>query len=120
MLCRLTIFRVGIDPVLANLINQDQWRSGCILASCESRYLDTGFHSKVVEANKTFLTLLQVSVVGDTVNVSGQSNCTPVKVPECRLAEDLGSLFDRSGFSDVMLCVSGREFLAHKSVLAGR
>ena len=57
--------------------------------------------------------------MGDTVNVSGQSNCTPVKVPECRLSEDLGSLFDRSAFSDVMLCVSGREFLAHKAVLAG-
>ena len=59
-------------------------------------------------------------MVGDTVNVSGQSNCTPVKVPECRLSEDLGSLFDRSAFSDVMLCVGGREFLAHKAVLAGK
>ena len=54
------------------------------------------------------------------MNVSGQSNCTPVKVPECRLSEDLGSLFDRSAFSDVMLCVGGREFLAHKAVLAGK
>ena len=61
----------------------------------------------------------QVSVVGDTINVSGQSNCTPVKVPDCRLSEDLGSLFDRSAFSDVTLCVSGREFQAHKAVLAG-
>ena len=54
------------------------------------------------------------------MNVSGQSNCTPVKVPECRLSEDLGSLFDRSAFSDVTLCVGGREFLAHKAVLAGK
>ena len=60
-----------------------------------------------------------MSVVGDTVNVSGQSNCTPVKVPECRLSDDLGNLFDRSGFSDVTLCVGGREFQAHKAVLAG-
>ena len=64
--------------------------------------------------------VLQVSVVGDTVNVSGQSNCTPVKVPECRLSEDLGNLFDRSAFSDVTLCVSGREFQSHKAILAGK
>lgn len=62
----------------------------------------------------------EVSVVGDTVNVSGQSNCTPVKVPECRLSENLGQLFDRSSFSDVTLCVGGREFLAHKAILAAR
>ena len=53
------------------------------------------------------------------MNVSGQSNCTPVKVPECRLSDDLGSLFDRSAFSDVTLCCSGREFQAHKALLAG-
>jgi len=64
--------------------------------------------------------VLQVSVVGDTVNVSGQSNCTPVKVPECRLSDDMGSLYERTSFSDVTLCVSGREFQAHKAILAGK
>ena len=57
--------------------------------------------------------------MGDTVNVSGQSNCTPVKVPECRLSEEMGSMFERSLFSDVTLCVGGREFQAHKATLAG-
>lgn len=52
--------------------------------------------------------------------MSGQSNCTPVKVPECRLSTDLGGLFERSAFSDVILCVAGREFQAHKAILAGR
>ena len=61
----------------------------------------------------------QVSVVGETVNVSGQSSCTPVKVPSCHLSDDLGALLDQSGFSDVILCVSGREFQAHKAILAG-
>ena len=65
------------------------------------------------------LAFCQVSVVGETINMSGQSSCTPVKVPECRLSDDLGNLFDRSGFSDVMLCVGGREFQAHKAILAG-
>lgn len=63
--------------------------------------------------------MFQVSVVGDTVNVSGMSNCTPVKVPECRLSEDLGMLFEKSLFSDVTLGVAGREFQAHKATLAG-
>lgn len=58
-------------------------------------------------------------MVGDTVNVSGQSNCTPVKVPECRLSEDLGQLFQSSSFSDVYLCVGGHDFRVHKSILAG-
>ena len=58
-------------------------------------------------------------MVGETVNVAGQSNCTPVKVPECRLSDDLGSLFERGLFCDVVLCVGGREFHAHKAVLAG-
>jgi len=62
----------------------------------------------------------EVSVVGETVNVAGQSSCTPVKVPECRLSEDFGLLFDRGQFCDVVLCVGGREFHAHKAILAAR
>ncbi|ELU11118.1 hypothetical protein CAPTEDRAFT_161127 [Capitella teleta] len=62
----------------------------------------------------------EVSVVGETINMPGQSSCTPVKVPECRLSDDLGNLFDSSGFSDVTLCVGGREFQVHKAILAAR
>jgi len=61
----------------------------------------------------------QVSVVGETVNLSGQSSCTPVRVPDCKLSEELGAMFDRSSFSDVTFSVGGREFYAHKAVLAG-
>ncbi|XP_046982639.1 protein roadkill [Schistocerca americana] len=61
----------------------------------------------------------EVSVVADSVNISGQSNAVQFKVPECRLSEDLGSLFDNQRFSDVTLSVSGREFQAHKAILAG-
>ena len=53
------------------------------------------------------------------MNVAGQSSCTPVKVPDCRLSDDLGALFERGSFCDVVLCVGGREFHAHKAVLAG-
>jgi hypothetical protein len=61
-----------------------------------------------------------VSVVADSVNISGQSNAVQFKVPECRLADDLGGLFDTQRFSDVTLYVGGREFLAHKAILAGK
>jgi len=62
----------------------------------------------------------EVSVVGETVNLAGQSSCLPVRVPDCRLSEDLGALFERSSFSDVTLCVGGRDFLVHKALLAAR
>jgi speckle-type POZ protein len=62
----------------------------------------------------------EVSVVGETVNVTGQSSLTPVKVPSCHLSEDLGQLFERAPFSDVTLCVGDRQFQVHKAILAAR
>ena len=64
--------------------------------------------------------LLQVSVVADSVNISGQNNSIQFKVPECRLSEDLSGLFESQKFSDVILSVNGREFFAHKAILAAR
>ena len=34
----------------------------------------------------------EVSVVADSVNISGQSNSVQFKVPDCRLSDDLGQL----------------------------
>uniref|UniRef100_A0A0A9WJ35 Protein roadkill n=1 Tax=Lygus hesperus TaxID=30085 RepID=A0A0A9WJ35_LYGHE len=62
----------------------------------------------------------EVSVVADSVNISGQSNAIQFKVPECRLPDDLGQLFEVQKFSDVTLSVNGREFQAHKAILAAR
>ncbi|ROT64691.1 hypothetical protein C7M84_017365 [Penaeus vannamei] len=62
----------------------------------------------------------QVSVVADSVNISGQSNAIHFKVPDCRLSDDLGILFESQRFSDVTLSVAGREFQAHKAILAAR
>lgn len=62
----------------------------------------------------------EVSVVADSVNISGQSNAVLFKVPECRLPDDLGGLFENQKFSDVTLTVCGREFQAHKAILAAR
>lgn len=53
------------------------------------------------------------------MNISGQSNAVQFKVPECRLSEDLGCLFENQKFSDVTLSVGGKDFLVHKAILAG-
>ena len=42
------------------------------------------------------------------------------KVPECRLSDDLGQLFDSSQFADVTLTCSAREFRCHKAILVAR
>ncbi|CAO2597555.1 Speckle-type POZ protein-like [Lemmus lemmus] len=62
----------------------------------------------------------EVSVVQDSVNVSGYTNTNTLKVPECRLAEDLGNLWENTRFTDCCFFVRGKEFKAHKSVLAAR
>lgn len=62
----------------------------------------------------------EVSVVADSVNISGQNNAVQFKIPDCRLSDDLGALFDQSKFSDVTLSVNGSEFNAHKAILAAR
>lgn len=64
--------------------------------------------------------LLQVSVVGETINISGQSNSLPVKVPPSKLSEDLAQLLESSNCSDVTLAVGGKEFKVHKSILSGK
>ncbi|XP_076309247.1 protein roadkill-like isoform X3 [Tachypleus tridentatus] len=62
----------------------------------------------------------EVSVVADSINISGQNNATQFKVPECRLSDDLGLLFESQKFSDVILSVNGREFYGHKAILGAR
>lgn len=62
----------------------------------------------------------EVSVVADTINITGQSNLTQFRVPPCKLAEDFGSLFEKHQFSDAVLCASGREFNVHKAILVAR
>lgn len=63
----------------------------------------------------------EVSVVADTVNITGQSTFAQLSVPACRLADDLGQLFENESFSDCTLVVNGcHEFRVHKAVLATR
>jgi len=62
----------------------------------------------------------EVSVVADSVNISGQSNAVQFKVPDCSLSDDFGGLFDSSQFADVVLTSGSREFHCHKAILTSR
>jgi len=62
----------------------------------------------------------EVSVVADSVNISGQANAVQFKVPDCRLSDDLGQLYESSQFADVTLACEGREFHCVKSLLVAR
>jgi len=62
----------------------------------------------------------EVSVVQESVNISGQSNMMQLKVPDCRLSEDFEDLLKESHFSDCTFSVGGVEFKSHKCVVAAR
>ncbi len=58
--------------------------------------------------------------MADSVNISGQSNSVQFKVPECKLSDDFGALFDTTQFADISLVCNGREFRCHKAILVSR
>lgn len=62
----------------------------------------------------------EISVVTDSVNHHGQTSLNRFKIPECRLSEDFGNLFENANYSDVILVCGDREFKAHKSILSGK
>ncbi|CAJ0574388.1 unnamed protein product, partial [Mesorhabditis spiculigera] len=71
----------------------------------------------------------QVSVVAETVNVTGQSNATVFKVPPCTLPDDLSALYESGLFADTKLIILNRgidgepirnEISVHKALLASR
>ncbi|KAK3751856.1 hypothetical protein QZH41_009661, partial [Actinostola sp. cb2023] len=70
--------------------------------------------------NDTLNLFCEVSVEGDSVNVSGSSHSSALKVPECKLSTDMEKLLNNGTFSDTVLVVDGREFYAHKAILAAR
>merc|ERR550534_2282724 len=62
----------------------------------------------------------EVSVVADSVNVSGQSLMSSLKVPDTQLADNIHSLPETGNFSDNVLHCGGRDFQCHKAILAAR
>ena len=62
----------------------------------------------------------QVSVVQDSINIAGQSNIMQLKVPDCTLAQDFKLLLEDSHFADCTFEIDGKEFKAHKAIVAGK
>uniref|UniRef100_A0A1I8AJ66 Speckle-type POZ protein n=1 Tax=Steinernema glaseri TaxID=37863 RepID=A0A1I8AJ66_9BILA len=62
----------------------------------------------------------EVSVVAETVNVTGQSSLVQFRVPPCKLADDMATLFEQHPYSDCVLVAGSREFHVHKAILATR
>lgn len=62
----------------------------------------------------------EVNVVTEAKEYSGQVSPFQSRVPACRLPEDLEDLFRSQEFSDVTISANGREFKAHKAILAAR
>lgn len=62
----------------------------------------------------------EVSVVQDSINIHGHSNCHKLKVPECSLVDDLGNLLEQQVMTDVTFEVDGVEIKAHKAIISAR
>lgn len=62
----------------------------------------------------------EVSVVADSVNISGQTSINRFKIPDCHLSDDMSELFENSNFSDVTLTCGNKEFRMHKAILSAR
>jgi len=62
----------------------------------------------------------EVSVVADSVNVSGLSIMSTLKVPDCNLPQDFGHLLESATFSDMTLKVEDKVYPVHKAILAAR
>ncbi|XP_011871171.1 PREDICTED: speckle-type POZ protein-like [Vollenhovia emeryi] len=61
----------------------------------------------------------QVSVIEDIIEIVQQS-AGAIQVPECPLLNNLGLLFEDQQFCDVTFAVRGKEFQAHKVILAAQ
>ncbi|CAF0916562.1 unnamed protein product [Adineta steineri] len=62
----------------------------------------------------------EVSVVADSVNISGQTQINSFKISECQLSNEYQSLLDNPVYSDVTLVCGQREFPVHKAILSAR
>lgn len=84
-------------------------------------------YANLLLPNDKLTLFCEVSVMAESVNVAGQSKPTKSSDPHSQqssdlkgLSNDFGSLLQSQGFSDVTISVSGKEFKAHKAILAAR
>ena len=80
------------------------------------------FFCEVTEEVADFVqsAFLQVSVVCDSVNISGQGSTVHFPVSENRLSSDFEDLFVSGSLSDIVISCGGRLFNCHRAILAAR
>lgn len=59
----------------------------------------------------------KIRLITDAACTCGKMN--PIKVPDTKVAEDFGKLFDNEQYSDVKVSSNGHEIHAHKNILSG-
>ena len=77
-----------------------------------------GAEDLLVNGDLTIYCLVEYLMPKDSV--SGQANYLHVQPSNDQLAKDFEGLFENMKFSDVTLCLDGRKFRAHKSILSAR
>ncbi|XP_065205333.1 speckle-type POZ protein B-like [Planococcus citri] len=81
---------------------------------------DTEFRNKYLSNNT--LTIRCEVKFSDVKNItcSPHQHNSDIEMPECNLSENLASLFENQTLTDVVLSVNGKDYPAHKAILAAR
>ncbi|XP_014673489.1 PREDICTED: protein roadkill-like isoform X2 [Priapulus caudatus] len=111
---------LNIDNVADVLILADQHRAVQLKGQCidfiKSHVEFIGSHkwNQMIQSHFQLAMEVYCAVTSQQVRPIGQ----PIKVPECNLCTDLECMLQQKSFSDVTLCVGGRDVQAHKAILS--
>ncbi|XP_065203939.1 speckle-type POZ protein B-like [Planococcus citri] len=79
---------------------------------------DENFRNKLL-LNNTLTIRCEVKF-SDMNNITLHQRDIDIEMPECNLSENIASLFENQTLTDVILSVNGKEYPAHKTILAAR
>ncbi|XP_065203946.1 speckle-type POZ protein B-like [Planococcus citri] len=81
---------------------------------------DASYRTKMLSNNTlTIRCEVKFSDMQDIITSSHQCDCG-IEMPECNLSENFAALIKNQTLTDVILSVNGKEYPAHKAVLAAR
>ena len=70
--------------------------------------------------NDKLTVVFEITFLTDELISTSNSCNINQQVPECELVDDIGAFFGNKNFSDIKLTVNGKDFHAHKIMLAAR